>query len=195
MNKKNVVIFGSIFVRCDCVLCLWEITLTRGQSGLKRLEATRVTPIYRQHWRRWFEWTKQFTSFYQLHGFTHTVSIILFWALHGLCYHIVAPFEVFYETLRLRKAPQVHRVKMSTGVSLSAAPFAPGNWFEAKQTVVVWESSSVVLALSKWEPAILYFAHFIFCLLLRTLPIWLLIFFNVCNNVMVSFTFLVQSKS
>ena len=77
-------------------------------------------------------------------------------------------FECFFEhykhNSRYFRTLLTHRVKMSTGVSLSAASFAPRNWFEAKQTVVVWESSSVVLALPKWEPANLYFAHSIFCL-------------------------------
>ena len=162
MNKKSLVICGSIFERCNCVLCLWKITLTRGQSWLKRLEATQDTPIYRQCCRRWFEWTKQFTLFLPSAQFLlpHNCT---FWS--------------FLWDSEVKKGC-THRVKMSTGVSLSAAPFAPGNWFEAKQTVVVWESSSVVLALPKWEPANLYFAHFICCLFLHTLLLWVLIFVN-----------------
>ena len=176
MNKKSLVICGSIFVRCNCVLCLWEITLTRGQSWLKRLEATQDTPIYRQHCRRWFEWTKQFTFFYQVQGFTLCKYYIVLSATHPLLPYCCTFRSLLWNSEGTRGF--THRVKMSTGVSSSAAPFAPRNWFEAKQTVVVWESSSVVLALPKWEPANLYFAHFIFCLFLHTLLLWVLIFVN-----------------
>ena len=87
MNKKILVICGSIFVHINCFLCLWEITPTRGQSGLKRLEATQDTPIYRQHCRRWFERTKQFTFFYQVQGFTHCKYYIVLSTTYPLFPH------------------------------------------------------------------------------------------------------------